>query len=297
MRFTGAYTALATPFSDGDIDEEAYRQFIEWQISEGIDGLVPCGSTGESATMSHEEHAKVIRICVDQAKKRVPVIAGAGSNNTAEAIHLTRIAREAGADAALLITPYYNKPTQDGLFAHYRKIADEVPEMPLIVYNVPGRTGVCINPATMARMFREIPSVTGMKEATADMTYVSEVLELCGPDLNLLSGDDFTVLPTLMLGGEGVISVTSNIAPRKMATLCAACAGGNLTRARKLHYELNPLNRACFVESNPIPVKTALAVMGKMKADLRLPLVQPSPENQNLIRRTLEAMGLAQKQQ
>jgi 4-hydroxy-tetrahydrodipicolinate synthase len=295
MRFIGAYTALATPFSGGNIDEDAYRHFIEWQINEGIDGLVPCGSTGESATMSHEEHAEVIRICVDQVKKRVPVIAGAGSNNTAEAIHLTQIAREAGADAALHITPYYNKPTQDGLFAHYKKIADEVPEMPLIVYNVPGRTGVCITPATMARIFKEIPSVTGMKEATADMTYVSDVLELCGSALNLLSGDDFTALTTMMLGGEGLISVTSNIAPRKVATLCAACSRGNLMRARKLHYELNPLNRACFIESNPIPIKTALSIMGKMKAELRLPLIQPSPENQVLIRRTLEAMGLAQK--
>lgn len=291
MHYAGAYTALVTPFRNGKVDEEKYREFIEWQITEGIDGLVPCGTTGESATLTHQEHEEVIRICIDQAKKRVPVIAGAGSNNTAEAIRLTKFAKEAGADAALHITPYYNKPTQEGLFAHFKAIGEAV-AMPLIAYNVPGRTSVHITPVTTARMFKEIPNVVGIKEATGNMTHVSDIIELCGPDFDVLSGDDFTVLPLMALGGTGVISVVSNILPKKMAALCAAFKAGDLAKARALHYEMMPISRACFVETNPIPVKTAMAKMGKMDIEMRLPLVPMAAENEKILDAALGGLGL-----
>lgn len=291
MQFFGAYTALVTPFRNGKLDEERYREFIEWQIAEGIDGLVPCGTTGESATLTHEEHEKVIKICIDQAKKRVPVIAGAGSNNTAEAIRLTQFAKEAGADAALHITPYYNKPTQAGLFAHFKAIGDAV-DLPLLVYNVPGRTSVSVAPATMAKMYKEIPNVVGCKEATGDMTYVSTVLEYCGEGFDLLSGDDFTLLTSMALGGNGVISVISNLLPKKMAAMCAAFRKGDYAAARALHYELMPICRACFLETNPIPVKTALAKMGKMGIEMRLPLVPMQAENEKQLEAVLRELSL-----
>lgn len=291
MQYVGAYTALVTPFRNGKVDEETYRAFVEWQIGEGIDGLVPCGTTGESATLTHQEHEEVIRICIDQAKKRVPVIAGAGSNNTAEAIRLTKFAKEAGADAALHITPYYNKPTQQGLFEHFKAIGEAV-DLPIIAYNVPGRTSVSISPATMARMYKEIPNVVGIKEATGDMAHVSDVIEFAGQGLDTLSGDDFTVLPLLALGGTGVISVVSNLLPRKMAAMCAAWRAGDVAKARALHYEMMPISRACFVETNPIPVKTALAKMGKMGMEMRLPLVPMQLENEKLLDKALRDLSL-----
>jgi 4-hydroxy-tetrahydrodipicolinate synthase len=291
MHFTGAFTAIVTPFKNGTVDEEAFRKLIEWQIEQGIDGLVPCGTTGESATLSHEEHEKVISICIDQVKKRVPVVAGAGSNNTLEAIRLLRFAQKAGADAGLMITPYYNKPTQEGLFQHFKAIAAEV-SLPMIVYNVPGRTGCNVNPATMARMYKEIPSVVGAKEATANLVQISEIIELCGKDFCLLSGDDFTVLPILAVGGKGVISVSSNIEPAKMSQLCKAYFAGDMTKAQKLHYELSPINRACFLETNPIPVKAALNYMGKIGPEIRLPLVHMSKDNQKAMQETLKAAKL-----
>lgn len=286
MQFVGAFTALVTPFRNGRVDEERYRELVEWQIAEGIDGLVPCGTTGESATLTHEEHERVITICIDQAKKRVPVIAGAGSNNTKEAIRLTAFAKEAGADAALHITPYYNKPTQQGLFEHFKAIGNAV-DLPLLVYNVPGRTSVNVAAPTMGRIYKEIANVVGAKEATGDMTHVSNILEACDDRFELLSGDDFTVLTSLVLGGCGVISVVSNLLPKKMARLCAAFREGKLEEARTLHYEMMPLSRACFIETNPIPVKTALAKMGKMDIEMRLPLVPMAPENE---KKLVEAM-------
>lgn len=273
MTFRGAFTALATPFRNGTFDEDAYRALIEWQIEQGIHGLVPCGTTGESATLSHAEHKRVISVCVDQVKGRVPVLAGAGSNNTSEAIELTRYAKEAKADGALLITPYYNKPTQEGLVAHFKAIAAEV-SMPFIVYNVPGRTATNLLPETLDTMRRAIPEVKGVKEATGDLAQVSKVLELCGSDFLVLSGDDFTVLPTLVIGGVGVISVVSNIVPAKMAGLVNAFNDLDLNRARTLHYEMAPLCRAMFLRTNPIPVKTALHFMGKLGLELRLPLLR-----------------------
>ncbi len=291
MQFTGAFTALVTPFKNGKVDEEAYRAHIEWQIEQGIDGVVPCGTTGESATLSHAEHAQVIKICVDQVKGRVPVLAGAGSNNTTEAIELTRCAKDAKADGALLITPYYNKPTQAGLIAHFAAIAREVP-MPFIVYNVPGRTSVNLLPQTVAAMRKQIPEVIGIKEATGNLCQVSEVIEYCGRDFIILSGDDFTVLPTLAIGGHGVISVVSNVAPGMMRKLCKAWRKGDIEKAQRLHYKLSPLNRAMFMETNPIPAKTALGLMGRISPELRLPLVPMGEENKAKLEGILKKSGI-----
>ncbi|EGY27113.1 dihydrodipicolinate synthase [Desulfovibrio sp. A2] len=291
MQFQGAFTALVTPFRNGAVDEERYRAFIEWQIEQGINGLVPCGTTGESATLTHQEHKDVIRICVEQVKGRVPVLAGAGSNNTREAVELTRYAKQAGADGALLITPYYNKPTQEGLYQHFKAIAAEVP-MPFIVYNVPSRTGTNLCPETLARMKRDIPEVIGIKEATGNLIQVSEIIEYCGADFQVLSGDDFTVLPLLAVGGCGVISVSSNVVPAKMAELCRAFFEGDLATARRVHYEIASINRAMFLETNPIPVKTALSMMGKMELELRLPMVPLQPANQSRLRDILSAAGI-----
>jgi len=291
MQFRGAFTALVTPFRNGEFDEDTYRQFIEWQIEQGINGVVPCGTTGESATLAHLEQKRIIQVCVDQVKGRIPVLAGAGSNNTKEAIELTRYAKEAGAQGALLITPYYNKPTQEGLIAHFKAIAREV-SMPFIVYNVPGRTSVNLLPKTLARIAQEIPEVVGVKEATGDLKQVSEVVEYCGPDFQVISGDDFTVLPLLAVGGCGVISVVSNIMPKDMAGMCAAFQKGDMAKARELHYKLSPLSRACFIETNPAPVKTALSYMGKLQCAGRLPLVKLLPQSDASLRETLSAAGL-----
>ncbi|MBR3880993.1 MAG: 4-hydroxy-tetrahydrodipicolinate synthase [Mailhella sp.] len=280
--FHGTITALLTPFKNGSIDEEAYRAHIEWQIEQGVNGVVPCGTTGESATMSHAEHEAAIRICVDQVKGRVPVIAGSGSNNTTEAISLTKFAKEAGADAALLISPYYNKPTQEGIFQHFKAVNDEV-ALPMFVYNVPGRTGSNILPSTQARMARELEHVIGCKEATANLVQISDIIEQCPEDFILLSGDDFTVVPTYSIGGKGVISVVSNVMPNMMSQLTAACERGDYPEARRLHYALEPLNRAMFVESNPIPCKAALAIMGRMTNEVRLPLCAPSDKTMELL--------------
>ena len=289
--FRGSFTALVTPFKDGRVDEDAYRALIEWQIEQGIDGLVPCGTTGESATLSHAEHKQVIEICVDQAKGRVPVLAGAGSNNTSEAIELTKYAKNAKADGALHITPYYNKPTQAGMIAHFAAIAAEV-SMPFIVYNVPGRTAVNLLPPTLAKLRKQVPEVVGVKEATANLIQVSDIIELCGEGFMLLSGDDFTVLPSLAVGGCGVISVVSNVVPNLMSRLCKAFFAGDLKTARALHYESMPLCRAMFLETNPIPVKSALQLMGKMGLEMRLPLVPLADENQAKLEAALKLAKL-----
>ncbi|EGJ51017.1 4-hydroxy-tetrahydrodipicolinate synthase [Desulfocurvibacter africanus] len=289
--FRGAFTALVTPFKNDSIDEDAYRALVEWQLEQGIHGLVPCGTTGESATLSHAEHKRVISICVDQVKGRVPVLAGAGSNNTSEAIELTRFAKESKADGALLITPYYNKPTQEGLIAHFKAIAAEV-SMPFIVYNVPGRTATNLLPETLAEMRRTISEVIGVKEATADLTQISKVLELCGRDFLVLSGDDFTVLPTLAIGGVGAISVVSNIKPAAMSGLVNAFNQGDLDKARDLHFQLAPLCRAMFMRTNPIPVKTALYLMGRLSPELRLPLLRMDAKLESELKSVLATDGL-----
>jgi 4-hydroxy-tetrahydrodipicolinate synthase len=291
MSFRGAFSALVTPFKNGEIDEDAYRAFIEWQIEQGIDGVVPCGTTGEAATLSHHEQGRVVSICVDQVKGRVPVIAGAGSNNTKEAIELTKLAKKAGADAALIITPYYNKPTPDGLVGHFKALAAET-SMPFILYNVPGRTGQNVLPGTIKRIAKEVPEVIGCKEATGDIKQGAELIELMGPDFIVLSGDDFTVLPLLSVGGSGTISVTSNVMPGKMSGMIQAFFKRDTARAQALHLEMNPVNRAMFLETNPIPVKTALALMGKMTAEFRLPLVPMEPANIVKLKDALAASGL-----
>ncbi|KHK02722.1 4-hydroxy-tetrahydrodipicolinate synthase [Desulfovibrio sp. TomC] len=291
MEFRGAITALVTPFRNGEVDEEAFRAFIEWQIEQGIHGLVPCGTTGESATLSHEEHKRVIRICVDQVKGRVPVLAGAGSNNTREAIELTQDAKDAKADGALLITPYYNKPTQAGLVAHFKAIGERV-DMPFIVYNVPSRTAVNLLPETLAILKKEIRQVIGVKEATGDLNQVSRVLEFCGEDFQVLSGDDFTALPTMAIGGRGVISVVSNFVPKMMSDMCEAVFAGDLTAAKARHYAMSPLYRAAFIETNPVPAKVALDLMGRFPFEARLPLVPLEPGNKAKLQAVLTAAGL-----
>ena len=289
MLFSGAMTALVTPFKNNTVDEETYRAFIERQITEGIHGLVPCGTTGESATLSHEEHERVIEICIDQAKGRVPVLAGAGSNNTSEAIRLALFAKKAGADGALLITPYYNKPTQEGLYLHFKA---ETVDLPLVLYNVPGRTGCNMLPPVLSRLARDFSNIVGVKEATGDMVQGSETLEACPESFSVLSGDDLTALPLMALGGRGVISVTSNLVPGRVAAMCNAFAEGDPAGAARLHHELFPLHQAMFMESNPIPAKTALALMGRMESEMRLPLCPMSESGKARLIEVLRRQGL-----
>jgi len=288
--FEGAIVAIVTPFKNGQVDEEALRNLIEEQIAAGTDGIVPCGTTGESTTLSHEEHDRVIEITIDAAKKRVPVIAGTGSNSTAEALRLTRHAWEAGADGALLVCPYYNRPTQEGLYRHYRTIAGEVP-IPLIIYNIPGRTGVNLLPETLARLAK-IKNIVGVKEATGSLKQMSDSIRLCGPDFDVLAGDDIFTLALMAIGGKGVISVISNVVPQDMAAMVDAFAAGDLEKARSLHYRMSPLIDALFIETNPIPVKAALAMMGKIQYDLRLPLCRMAEKNEEALRKALKDYGL-----
>jgi 4-hydroxy-tetrahydrodipicolinate synthase len=286
----GAITAIVTPFKNGKFDEAAYRELIEFQIKGGIHGIVPCGTTGESATLSHDEHKRVVETCVDQVKKRVPVVAGTGSNNTAEALELTKHAEAAGADYALMITPYYNKPTQEGLYQHFKTIADQT-RIPIVVYNVPSRTSVNLLPETVARL-GEFPNIVAIKEATGDLKQCAKVAELCGDIITLLSGDDFTVLPLLAIGGKGVISVVSNVTPQDMAGMCDAFIKGDLETARKLHYKMWPLMEAMFFETNPAPAKTALKMMGKITGEVRQPLCPMSSATADKLRQVLQKYGL-----
>jgi 4-hydroxy-tetrahydrodipicolinate synthase len=288
--FQGAFTAIVTPFKNGQFDEATYRELIEFQIAGGIHGIVPCGTTGESPTLSHAEHKRVVEVCLDQVKKRVPVIAGTGSNNTAEALELTKHAEKAGANAALMITPYYNKPTQEGLYQHFKTIADAT-KIPIVVYNVPGRTSVNLLPETVARLAK-LPSIIGIKEATGDLKQGSKVLELLPSNFCVLSGDDFTVLPLLSVGGHGVISVVSNPVPGDMAGMCDAFFKGDLDAARKLHYKMWPLMEAMFYETNPVPVKAALKMMGKITGDVRQPLCPLSAANEEKLRGVMQKYGL-----
>jgi 4-hydroxy-tetrahydrodipicolinate synthase len=288
--FEGVSTALVTPFRNGEIDEPALRELVEFQIASGIDGLVPCGSTGESATMSYAEHQRVVEIVVAAARGRVPVVAGTGSNNTREATELTRHAKEAGADGALLISPYYNKPTQDGIVAHYAEIARES-GFPLVVYNIPGRTASNMLPATIARL-ADIEQVVGVKEASGDLGQISEVVARCSDDFCVLSGDDALTLPILAVGGHGVISTSANVAPAEMIELVNAFRAGDVARARAIHLRLLPLFDVLFCETNPIPVKAAVAEMGRIGDEIRLPLTEITQPNRERLKVVLKELGL-----
>ncbi len=288
--FKGAIVAIVTPFKNGKVDEGKLRELIEFQIVNGTDGIVPCGTTGESPTLSHEEHDRVVEITVDAVKKRVPVIAGTGSNSTAEALRLTKHAHEVGADGALMVCPYYNRPTQEGLYQHYKFIAENV-SIPIIVYNIPGRTGVNLLPDTLARLAK-IPNIVGTKEASGSLKQMHDVISLCGPDFAVLSGDDFFTYPLLCLGGHGIISVVSNVAPADMAALVDAFAAGDLKKAKDLHFKMVPLIDSLFIETNPVPVKAALAMMGKIDYEVRLPLAKMSEGNYEKLKMVLTTYGL-----
>ncbi|MEW6738584.1 MAG: 4-hydroxy-tetrahydrodipicolinate synthase [Nitrospirota bacterium] len=285
--FKGSIVAIVTPFKNGKFDEKTYGDLIEWHIKQGTHGIVPCGTTGEASTLGFEEHYRVIEVAVKAANKRIPVIAGTGANSTDEAIEITKKAKKLGADGALLVTPYYNKPTQEGLYRHYKAVADAV-KIPIVLYNVPGRTAVNMLPSTVARL-TECKNIVGIKEATGDMKQASELIRLCGDRLTVLSGDDFTTLPLLALGGHGAISVTANVAPKDSAEMYNAWANGDIAKARELHYKLEPINSAMFIETNPIPVKTALVMMGKIKEEFRLPLCEMSKANKEKLKGVLKS--------
>jgi 4-hydroxy-tetrahydrodipicolinate synthase len=288
--FEGTYTALVTPFKDGEVDYTALGALIDRQVAAGVDGLVPCGSTGESATLSHDEHERAIAFTIERVEKRVKIIAGTGSNSTRESIRLTHFAKEHGADGALLIAPYYNKPTQDGLYAHYAAIADAV-DLPQLLYNIPGRSSVNIAPETTARL-AQLENVVGIKEASGSLDQVSRTIELCGPDFTVLAGDDALTLPIMAVGGRGVIAVISNLMPEKLCALVKAASSGDFARARKLHYELLPVMHAMGLETNPIPVKAALALRGQIRDELRLPLTSLTDANREKLRAVLQAEKL-----
>ncbi len=289
--FQGAMVAIVTPFKDGQVDETTLRQLIEFQIANGTQGIIPCGTTGESPTLSFTEHERVIDITVEQVNKRVPVIAGTGSNNTDEAIRLTKHAKNAGADGALMISPYYNKPTQEGLYRHFKTVAEKV-DIPILLYNIPGRAAVNIEPSTIARLAR-IDNIVGIKEASGSMKQITDIIALCGESFVVVSGEDYLTYPLLCVGGKGVISVVSNIAPRDMADLCSLCLEGKFGQAQKLYYRLLPICHAVFYETNPAPVKAALFMMNKIPSEeVRLPLAPMSETNRERLRAELQAYGL-----
>jgi 4-hydroxy-tetrahydrodipicolinate synthase len=288
--FSGSIVAIVTPFSKGKVDEKDLAELIEFHIAQGTNGIVPCGTTGESATLTPEEHERVVSVTVEVVNRRIPVIAGTGSNSTDEAIIFTKHAQAAGADAALLITPYYNKPPQEGLYRHFAAVAKAV-DLPQILYNIPGRTSINMSPATVGRL-SEIPNIIGIKEGSGSLQHVSEIIQRSRPDFIVLSGDDPLTLPTIALGGKGVITVTANVAPTDMAIMVKTALEGNFEKARLLHYKLAPLFGALFLETNPIPVKAALAMMGKMSEEVRLPLTPLAVEFRPQLQEALHLAGV-----
>ncbi|MGB8593462.1 MAG: 4-hydroxy-tetrahydrodipicolinate synthase [Candidatus Acidiferrales bacterium] len=291
---SGCGTALVTPFRrDGALDEPALRRLIQFQLREGIDFLVPCGTTGEAPTLDHDEHLRVIEIAVEEASARVPIVAGVGGNNTRKVIEMGREVRRLGVDAILSVSPYYNKPTQEGLYQHFRAIAESV-ELPVILYNVPGRTSSNIEPATVARLAR-VPNVIGIKEASGNLAQQMEILRMVPPPFRVLSGDDAMTFALLALGGVGLISVASNEAPRAMSRLVRFLLEGRIAEARQLHFNLLPLMNVNFIESSPIPVKAALAMMGLIEEEYRLPLVPLRPENRDKLAEILSTQGLLER--
>ena len=283
----GSIVAIVTPFTHGKVDYENLEELIEFQIENGTHGIVPVGTTGESPTLTHSEHEEVIKFTAQTVRGRIPVIAGTGSNSTDEALRLTKFAEAAGADAALVVTPYYNKPTQEGVYRHFRAVAEST-SLPLILYNVPGRTVVNIEPETVERLFSDCENVIGVKEASGSLEQASRIIFLCGEDIILLSGDDVINYPLLAIGAKGFITVTANIVPARVSELYNSFARGEIEKSKDIHYGLLPLNRILFVESNPIPVKAALALMGKTSAEIRGPLYELSGENLEKLRRELK---------
>ena len=288
--FSGSIIAIVTPFRNGKIDERAFADLIEWQIANATSWIVPCGTTGESATLTHEEHHRVVKLTVEVVNRRVPVIAGTGSNSTAEAISLTRHAREAGADGALLITPYYNKPTQEVLYRPYKAVAEAV-DIPQVLYNIPGRTGVNMVPATVARL-AVMKNIVGIKEGSGSVQQASDIAQACGDRLTVLSGDDALTLPMMAVGAKGVITVTANVMPKEMAQLVASFLAGRIDEARRIHFALSSLFAALFYETNPIPIKEALGMMGKIDPELRLPLCSMGADNRNQLARVMKELRL-----
>jgi 4-hydroxy-tetrahydrodipicolinate synthase len=281
-----------TIFRDGAIDEAGYKAFVDWQVREGSHALVPCGTTGESATLSHQEHDEVIRAVINVVNKRIPVIAGTGSNSTDEAVRLTREAEKSGADGALMISPYYNRPTQEGIYQHYKRVASEV-GIPIIIYNIPGRTGSKIEPETLARL-AEIENIAGVKEATGSVDQAIDVIRLCGDRFAVYSGEDSLIFSLMALGGKGVISTVANVAPKETAQLTQACLRGDWDKGRETQFKLVPLIRSLFIETNPIPVKTALSLMGKCAPELRLPLTAMAEGNLKKLTVAMRDFGLLQ---
>lgn len=289
--FEGSIVAIVTPFKNGKVDEKKLRDLIEFHIKNGTSGIVPCGTTGESATLSFHEHDKVIEVTIDQVKKRVPVIAGTGSNSTEEAVMLTQHAAKSGADASLQVAPYYNRPTQRGLYLHFKAVAESV-KIPIILYNIASRTGVNIEAETIAKLAHDCKNIVGVKEASGNLEQMSRIKALCPRSFGLLSGDDGLTLPVLSIGGAGIISVVANIVPRDVAELVRLFEKGDIVKAQQMHYRLLPLIKAMFIETNPIPVKTAMGLLGLCEADLRLPLCAMAPENLEKLKTALKNYGL-----
>jgi len=290
-KFQGSFVAMVTPFKNGKVDEAKVRELVEFHIAHGTDGLIPCGTTGESPTLSHDEHKRVVEVVIGAARGRIRVVAGTGSNSTAEAIDLTTHAETAGAAGALVVNPYYNKPTQEGLYRHFRAVAESV-AIPILVYNIQSRTAVNVETATLERLVRDAKNVTGVKEASGSLDQMSQVIAACGPDFSVLSGDDNITLPLLAIGGHGVVSVIANILPRETAEMVHAALDGDWKRARDLHYRLFPLARAAFLETNPIPIKEAMAMAGMIEPEFRLPMCRMSDANRERLRAVLTQYSL-----
>ncbi len=289
--FQGSIVALVTPFNGGKVDEAKLRELVEMHVAQGTDGIVPCGTTGESPTLSHDEHRRVVEIVIEAARGRLHVIAGTGSNATSEAIDLTRHAKKAGATGALVVNPYYNRPTQEGLYRHFRAVAEAV-DIPILVYNIAGRTAVNVETDTLARLVKDCPNIVGVKEASGSLDQMTQVILACGPDFSVLSGDDNITLPLMSVGGRGVISVVANIVPRETVEMTHAALAGDWKLARDLHLKLFPLSRAMFLETNPIPVKEAMGMMGMLKPEFRLPMCSMGAANRERLKAILVQHGL-----
>jgi len=289
--FQGSFVAMVTPFRNGEVDEAKLRELVEFHVTNGTDGLIPCGTTGESPTLSHDEHHRVVELVIEAARGRIRVVAGTGSYSTSDAIEMTKHAERAGAAGALVVNPYYNKPTQEGLYRHFRAVAESV-SIPILVYNIQGRTAINVETDTMARLARDVKNVVGVKEASGSLDQMSQVIAACGPDFSVLSGDDNITLPLLAIGGSGVVSVIANIVPRETADLVHAALEGDWKRARDLHFRLFPLARAAFLETNPIPIKEAMAMADMLEPEFRLPMCRMSDANREKLRAILKPYGL-----